>query len=185
MSVAVDGTFYFDFTDLLPANAGAARYYLGMYDGTAGNAATLKDFRLLDPGKGIEVPCRQAPRTADGSQAYAYVDYDVVTGTVPSGVQDSSTVKAPSHLAATVSSDKVVRLSWVNNAWNATGFHVERASKTGIGAGNFTRITEQPVTATEYSDSVGPGIFSYRVQAVNTGTGSASSYSNRTGARVK
>jgi C1A family cysteine protease len=82
-SVAVDGTFCLDFTDLLPVPASAKRYYLGMYDSTIGSQATLKSFKLVDLVHGLEVPCGQVPQYADDSQVYAYVDYNFGNGTLP------------------------------------------------------------------------------------------------------
>jgi hypothetical protein len=61
LSTAIDGTFCLDFTDLLPNPATAKRYYLRMTDSAAGNAATLKSFKLVDFAHSQEIralPCR-------------------------------------------------------------------------------------------------------------------------------
>lgn len=77
-ATAVDGTFVLDFTDILAAGAGARRYHLGMRDGTAGDPATLRAFKIVDltTDPATEVASSQAPKTADGGeQVYAWVDY--------------------------------------------------------------------------------------------------------------
>ncbi|MBP7705769.1 MAG: C1 family peptidase [Candidatus Aminicenantes bacterium] len=77
-ATAVDGTFVLDFTDILTAGAGARRYHLGMRDGTAGDPATLKAFKIVDltTDPATEVASAQVPKTADGGeQVYAWVDY--------------------------------------------------------------------------------------------------------------
>ena len=49
---AVDGTFVFDFTDLMPSGGGLATWYLGVQDDTAGSEATLGTFTLIDVANG-------------------------------------------------------------------------------------------------------------------------------------
>jgi C1A family cysteine protease len=83
LTAAIDGTFCLDFTDLLPSTAITKRYYLRTYDTTVGNVATLKSFKLVDLVHNMEVPCAAVPQTADGSQAYSYVDYNVGNATLP------------------------------------------------------------------------------------------------------
>jgi C1A family cysteine protease/PKD repeat protein len=83
LTTAIDGTFCLDFTDLLPNPACPKRYYLGMRDSAVGNVATLKSFKLVDLAHALEVPCAAVPQTADGAQAYAYVDYNFGNGTLP------------------------------------------------------------------------------------------------------
>jgi C1A family cysteine protease/PKD repeat protein len=79
-ATACDGTFYLDFTDLVPATAGTTRYYLGMYDSTAGDVATLDGFTLVDLVHGKQVVFPTVPQTADAAQDYVYVDYDFSNG---------------------------------------------------------------------------------------------------------
>jgi PKD repeat protein len=83
LTTAIDGTFYLDFTDLLPSPATAKRYYLRMNDNTAGNVATLKSFKLVDLVHSQEIPCAAMPQSADGSQVYASIDYNFGNGTLP------------------------------------------------------------------------------------------------------
>ncbi len=75
-TTAVDGGFVFDFTDLLNSQGGLTRYYLGLYDDTAGDIAVLNSFTLIDLENGfVETQCNQAPVSADNQQVYVYVDY--------------------------------------------------------------------------------------------------------------
>ncbi len=50
-ATAVDGTFVLDYTDILVAGGGTQRFHLGMRDGTAGDPATLKAFKIVDLGR--------------------------------------------------------------------------------------------------------------------------------------
>ncbi len=71
----VDGTFVFDFTDIVPSGSTQKRYYLGMYDGANGDSALVRDFKIIDIGTAIEKYSTTVPMTADAQQVYAYVDY--------------------------------------------------------------------------------------------------------------
>ncbi len=81
-TVARDGTFCFDLTDLMPATSGAKRYYLGMRDSTLADSALVTSFKLVDLVNGREVSSPAVPQYADAQQVYAYVDYDIGSGTV-------------------------------------------------------------------------------------------------------
>jgi hypothetical protein len=77
-TTAVDGTFVFDFSDILVEGGGALRYYLGMNDNTANDPATLSAFKIIDLATNppTEVTSSLVPQSADGGQqVYAYVDY--------------------------------------------------------------------------------------------------------------
>jgi len=76
-STAVAATFALDLTDILAAGAGPQRYYLGVYDITSGDAATLSAFKIVDRSTDpdTEAASSNVPQTIDAQQAYAYVDY--------------------------------------------------------------------------------------------------------------
>ena len=78
---AVDAGFALDFSDILVEGAGILRYHLGISDNLAGDAATLRAFKLVDltTDPATETVCAAVPQTADNQQAYASVDY-VYTG---------------------------------------------------------------------------------------------------------
>jgi len=91
---AVDGTFVFDFTDIVPSGGGENRYYLGMYDSASGDSATLSAYKIIDVFNGnIEAACFDVPKVGDAGQEYAYVDYYYDDGNVP-----------PTAVAAAISS---------------------------------------------------------------------------------
>lgn len=75
-TVATDATFCLDFTDILPAEAGPQRYYVGVQDTTLGDPALLKSFKLIDPGLDVEIAGSGTPQYADGVRVYAAADYD-------------------------------------------------------------------------------------------------------------
>ncbi|MDH7503967.1 MAG: PKD domain-containing protein [Verrucomicrobiota bacterium] len=82
-SVACDGTFCLDFSDIAPTTSGAKRYFLRVYDSTTGDPATVKSWRLLDLANNVEVPGAGLPQTVDAATLYAYVDYDRAGGDLP------------------------------------------------------------------------------------------------------
>lgn len=81
-TLVYDGVFYLDFTELVPNTSGAKRYYLGMRDSTAGDLSTLKFFKLIDLVNGKEIGCPTVPMVADATIKYAFIDYDIGTGTI-------------------------------------------------------------------------------------------------------
>lgn len=76
-ATAVAGTFVLDFTDILAAGAGLQRYYLGVYDSTTGDPATLSAFKVVDltTDPDTETAATSVPLTFDRQQGYAFVDY--------------------------------------------------------------------------------------------------------------
>ena len=91
-AAAVNGTFVFDFTDIVPEGNGL-RWYVGMYDSASGDPAALYDFTLIDVANGdILVQSAAVPQTADGGeQTYAWVDYDFFDGNMPPEAEFSAT----------------------------------------------------------------------------------------------
>jgi hypothetical protein len=93
-------------------------------------------------------------------------------------------IQAPTDLTASLTTGPAVRLIWIDNATNETGFVIERATNGGA----FTQIATLPARfstgSMSYLDSavtVGDS-YEYRVAAVNA-TGS-SAYSNTAAASV-
>ncbi|WP_022663787.1 PKD domain-containing protein [Desulfospira joergensenii] len=80
-TTAVDGTFVFDLTDLVPSDGGLKTYYLGFQDDTAGDEAVLKSFALIDPVSGyVRTESLDSPQTIDGTKVYGTVAYDYSDG---------------------------------------------------------------------------------------------------------
>ncbi|WP_300455366.1 PKD domain-containing protein [Desulfobacula sp.] len=97
---AVDGTFVFDFTDLLPFGEGLNTWYLGVQDDTAGSEATLGTFTLVDVANGNkEVQSLEVPQVVDGTQTYASIDYDSSGDNLPPiAVADASVFSGQASL---------------------------------------------------------------------------------------
>jgi len=76
-TTAVNGTFVFDFTDLLVEGGGPLRYHLGMNDSAPGDIATMIDYKIIDltTEPATEVASLNGSRTVDSGQVYAYADY--------------------------------------------------------------------------------------------------------------
>lgn len=81
-TTAVDGTFYFDFTDLAKLASGANRWFVGIKDGAAGDVTTIKSFNLYQ-GDTLVASASGLPKTIDAGQGYVWVDYSITGGNLP------------------------------------------------------------------------------------------------------
>jgi PKD repeat protein len=107
------------------------------------------------------------------------------TDTVAVSVVDPSAVAAPTGLGASVAS-RTVTLRWTDNAFNETGYYVERGtynSRTKVYA--WTRVATLTANAQSYAESVARGTWYYRVQAYSSTLGKTSPYSNTVKVSVK
>lgn len=93
---------------------------------------------------------------------------------IPSGVEDSSSVAAPTGLLIPVVTASRVDLIWSDNSTNETGFLVERSITSGSGFGAIGSVL---ANSTSYSDTtVTTGnTYYYRVTATNGTDSSAAS----------
>lgn len=71
-----NGTFVFDFTDILPGGYSYKRYYLGVYDSADGYPATLYSFKITNKNNNQTQPASYLPPAIDNGQVYAYLDYE-------------------------------------------------------------------------------------------------------------
>ena len=70
-----EATFVLDFTPLLVRDsARERRYFLLLEDTRPGNPATLKDFRVVEPGGGREAVWGGGACTVDGGTLSVWVD---------------------------------------------------------------------------------------------------------------
>ncbi len=78
-------------------------------------------------------------------------------------------VPSPSGLRATILSTSSLRLNWVDNSPNESGFRVERAP---AGANNYTRMPDLASNTTTFTDTglTEGSAFDYKVVAFNGGT---------------
>lgn len=87
--------------------------------------------------------------------------------------------EAPTGLTATAKRIKdgaQVRLSWVDNATNETGYVVERCTRSACT--NFVAIASLPARSTQYTDSAVSRGTTYRYRVMATGPNGNSGYSN-------
>ncbi|MCX7804787.1 MAG: Ig-like domain-containing protein [Planctomycetota bacterium] len=182
-TTAVDGTFVYDFTDLIPVPATSTRrYYLGMYDSAAGDVATLKSFKFIDVEDGNTVVCSQTPKTADGAQqVYVYVDYafsntpptisdipnqvtneDTPTGAIPFAVDDDKTPAANLAVAGTSSNTTLVPNT--NIVFGGSGTN---RTVTVTPAANRHGTTTITVTVTDGGGLTASDTFTLTVNPVN------------------
>lgn len=113
--------------------------------------------------------------------SYALVNIEDFSGVLSEvkrvDVDDSLCVllfSAPSNLTATLNGVSSIKLSWVANSSDETGFEIERSLSSGSG---FTQIATVAAGVTTYNDNgLSPDTYFYRVRAVKVGEQSA--YSN-------
>lgn len=81
---------------------------------------------------------------------------------------------APTSLAGTAASSTQINLTWVDNAGDETGYHIERA----VGGGSYGQIATLAAGATSFANTglIASTTYSYRVRAYNSA--GFSSYSN-------
>ena len=89
--------------------------------------------------------------------AVANVNFIRIAGAAPQAPA------APSNLAATVTSNTQINLTWTDNATNEGGFQIERSSS----AGTFTAVATVGANVTSYQNTgLAPGTwYTYRVKA--------------------
>ncbi len=73
-TTACDGTFVFDFTDLTKYASGTNRWFIGIKDSTTGDITTINSFKLYQ-GNTLVGTAGSLPKTSDGTQVYAWIDY--------------------------------------------------------------------------------------------------------------
>lgn len=111
-----------------------------------------------------------------GGVGYTVLDFGYNTKpneSIKAGIQNTTTVPAPSALTATAGNSEV-QLSWVNNATNATNIVIERAGSDAI----FAEIATLAPTATTYTNSglTAGSTYQYKIRA--KAAGFYSDYSN-------
>jgi PKD repeat protein len=75
----VQGTFVFDFTDLLNT-AGGTRWYLGLDDNAAADPFELSAYRLIDVVNNVTIESGDVPQVGDNGNYHTAVDYDPAGG---------------------------------------------------------------------------------------------------------
>lgn len=107
-TIGCNGTFVFDFTDILPVEVETElkNYYLGVYDSVEdGYPATLSSFKIIDlENNAEEWTSTSLPITFDDGQHYALLDYiytSGVTNNPPIAVASANPLSGPVPLEVT------------------------------------------------------------------------------------
>ncbi|MDX9785281.1 MAG: PKD domain-containing protein [Desulfobacterales bacterium] len=102
-TTACDGTFVFDFSDIVPLGGDPMRYYLGVYDSVTGNSVTVKSYRILDIiNADKDVVCGTVPVTGDYEQLYKFVEYNFNDGNeAPVAIAQATPVSGTAPLTVT------------------------------------------------------------------------------------
>lgn len=123
------------------------------------NATSLTDH----PGNGVFRYRVRAVNPGGSSEFTEWVTVSV-TGLPPSG---------PSHVALSdLGNGRDVRIAWVDNSADETGFEIQRERENGGSWGDQVTLTAAANT-TSLTDQPGLGTFRYRVRAMNNGGASA------------
>ncbi len=81
LTTAVNGTFVFDFSDILPSGTVQKKYYLGMRDSTSLDPAILLSYKLIDLTTNNESQALGLPLSVDGGQQlFSTIDYTYSDG---------------------------------------------------------------------------------------------------------
>ncbi len=176
-TTAVDGTFFFDLTDLIPSGTAWQRYYIIMTDSTAGDASTIKAFSLVDPSRGTTVPLAGGlPARADASTRTELLAYDVANGDSAPPVAVIKATLTPGPTGTTVLFDgtgsrdpngTIVSWTWtfgddspaqtgatVTHVYTRAGTYTATLTvKDGLGS---TAVATWPVTVTDTTPPTAP-----------------------------
>ncbi|MEJ5291999.1 MAG: PKD domain-containing protein [Candidatus Methanosuratincola sp.] len=146
-----DATFVFDFSNLADYAPESSRWFLEVYDKTAGDPANVKSFKLykVEPtGDRLLSTCNNLPISVDASQTYIWVDYNsVVENQAPTARVTASPTSGYAPLTVTFDGSgsvdpdgKIVSYAWnFGDGYTGTGAAV---SHTYTSPGTYTaRLT--------------------------------------------
>lgn len=91
------------------------------------------------------------------------------------------TIAAPASLRASIKS-RTVKLTWTDKSNNETEFRIERAPK---GSTAFAQVGTVGANVMAFTETLLPGVYSYRVRAANTTAGVTSSYSGTVNVTIR
>ena len=153
---AVDGTFVFDFTDLV--RSGANRYFLSTTDSATSGAAQVKSFRLTSPsGVILAEATMNVPAPVNGATVHSYVDFG---GSTPAPVINSS-LSAAGRVAQSFS--YTISASNSPTSYSASGLPAGLTVQSAIISGTPTQAGTYAVQISA-SNSAGTGSAALQIQ---------------------
>jgi PKD repeat protein/C1A family cysteine protease len=145
-TMAVDGTFAVDMTELVPATTGTKSYYLQLSDNVMGDPLTVSSYKLLDANNNVLGQASGLPMTVDGVTKTLRIDYSYSTGNqAPVAVVSSNVISGNIPLTVafdgSASSDfdgRIVSYAWnFGNGSQASGPNVSNVYST---PGNYSAV---------------------------------------------
>lgn len=170
-TTAVDGTFYFDASDLVPATNESMHYYLTVRDSTSGNPVTLLEYRLEDPANSViteNTTSGLLPISSDANSATRYIAYAPGnTNQAPvARISGTSTGTNPITVNFDGSSSTDADGSVVSYAWNmGDGSAVKYGA---IVQHSYSKVGTFQATLTVTDDKGATGIANYTVTVADT-----------------
>lgn len=143
-TTAAPATFIMDVSDLPVSTTGDNKFYLTVSDNTAGSAATVSSFEIIDVAKSSQSAAAFSPLSADGNSATVSVVHSPTTANQPPVASFTTNVTsgiAPLAVNMDASGSRDADGTIASYSWNfgdgstATGAYV---SKTYSSAGTFT-----------------------------------------------
>ena len=189
---AQDGTFVFDFTDLV--RSGVNRYFLSTTDSPTSGAAQVKSFRLTSPsGVSLAQATMNVPATVNGATVHSYVDFGgsapapVITSSLSAagqvGQAFSYTISASnspiSYSASALPAGLTLQSASISGTPTQAGtFSVQIGASNSAGTGSAPlQIQISPIlgtapviTSTSNASAQVGGDFSYTIVATNSPT---------------
>ncbi len=188
-TAAVDGTFFFDLSALVPTGTTGLRYYLRMGDNVIDTqSASVSDFRLIDVARAREIAFAGAlPASSNGTTYTAWVDYDISTGAA--SVVDALSPTAPSNVAAALISSSTTTIKYRGKPTTAKALTISvtwSASTDNVGVTQYvvyrngsqvgTIAAGSTLAYTDKSTVTSSGTYTYAIKAQDAaGNMSASS----------
>jgi serine protease AprX len=144
-----------------------------MLEATNGNCAAPGRFETLSVASAAAGTWTLRVESFSGSGTFRAAVLGAVGEVAPPPPPDPEPLAAPTGLTASDVTDSSVRLTWVDNASDETGYVVQRC--TGAGCSDFTQVASLGVGVTSWTDSglAAASTYRYQVAAVRVADVSA------------
>jgi hypothetical protein len=146
-TTACDGTFAFDFTDIVNSGASKQRYYLSVRDSTTGDPVTVKEVKVLDGiSSRATYTVTAIPASVDANTVLFYADQDyTISNTTP--VANPQSVTTAEDLA------KAITLTGSDADGDPLKFVIVTQPTKGTLSGTAPNVTYTPSANYNGSDS--------------------------------